>query len=827
MDTTSWKFDQLFMRILPFLISTVVLTALIFLLNNKWGSIPPLGKFLSPQHGFWQNAEACDHDFSEELAINGLKGKANVYFDQRLVPHVFAEHDVDAYFVQGYLHAKFRLWQMEFQTMAASGRISEILGRDDRFIRFDREQRRLGMVFAAETALGEMEKDQSSKAFFDAYSAGVNAYIHSLSEAELPIEYKLLDYQPEAWDNKKIALFLKQMSKTLAGYDRDLEFTNLQTVFTEREMRILFPQIPDSLIPIVPKGTHFDPPAKILVKPATVDSLYLNNDSTVDVKEVFKPKRINGSNNWAVSGQRTQSGAPILCNDPHLDLTFPSIWYEMQMTTPTMNVYGATFPGSPSVIIGFNDSIAFGFTNAQRDVKDYYRIRFKDGSKKEYWFDSTWKPTDIRIEEIKIRGASPVYDTVAYTHFGPVMYDESFGNDITAKNSIALRWTAHDPSNEGAMWFKLNRAQNYDDFLESIKLFSCPGQNMIYASKSGDIAIWQQGKFPARWSRQGLYIMPGEDSSYMWQGFIPRSANPHVLNPAEGFVQSANQRPVDSLYPYFIPGNYITARGVTLYHKLSQAQQTTPRKMMALQNDYYSSQAADAVPLLTRYINRSNLGDVENIYLDEVTKWDYYARPDSRATTIYQTWIDSLEAVIWKDEFEQFGQPFVLPDENTLIELLLRDSASKFIDNQNTPEVETLAMQITKAFQLAANGLSREEADTDLMWWKHKNPSIYHLLGKTVLPFARTGLKVGGWSNTLNAVTDTHGPSWRMVVHLTTPTEAYGIYPGGQSGNPGSRYYDNFVDNWVAGKYYPLWMMKQDESNDPRIRYKMIFKNNS
>lgn len=488
-----------------------------------------------------------------------------------------------------------------------------------------------------------------------------------------------------------------------------------------------------------------------------------------------------------------------------------------------MNVYGATFPGSPSVIIGFNDSIAFGFTNAQRDVKDYYRIRFKDASRKEYWFDSSWRQTEIKIEEIKVRGEASVFDTVAYSVFGPVMYDESFGAEITAKNSIALRWSAHDPSNEGAVWFLLNRAKNYNDYVRALKLFNCPGQNIIFASKSGDIAIWQQGKFPARWGRQGLYIMPGEDSSYMWQGFIPQYENPHIINPAEGFIQSANQRPVDSLYPYFIPGNYITSRGITLFDKLNQMQQVTPRKMMVLQNDYYSSLAADAVPLLLKYINQHNLSQVEKIYLNEISKWNFMAAPESMATTIYQTWMDSLEMVIWGDELEQFGQQVAIPDEITTVEILLRDSASKYIDDQNTTVKETLDVQVAKAFQLAVNGLSKEESKTDLLWWKHKNPTIYHLMGGAVLPFARTGIKIGGWSNTLNAMTNTHGPSWRMIVHLTTPTEAYGIYPGGQSGNPGSRYYDNFVDLWATGKYFPLWMMKESENTDNRIKWKMTF----
>lgn len=813
------------MRIIPFISSLVITMALIFVLNKKWGSIPALGTFLSPQQGFWQNAEPTGAALNEEISCSELKGKVNVYLDDRLVPHVFAENDEDVYFIQGYLHAKYRLWQMEFQTIAAAGRVSEFLGSDPRFIRYDREQRRLGMGYAAENALNAINADTESKKFFDAYTNGVNAYIRSLTESQLPVEYKLLGYKPEPWSNLKTALFLKMMSKDLAGYDRDLEFTNEKSVFSLQQMALLYPQLSDSSLPIIPKGTAFEAPGVVPVKPATADSLYFGNDTTLRVREVNKPNPNNGSNNWAVSGSKTKSGAPILCNDPHLGLSLPSIWYEMQLSTPTMNVYGATFPGSPSVIIGFNDHIAFGFTNAQRDVKDYYQIRFKDASKTAYWFNGKWEPTKLRIEEIKVRDAAPFYDTVAYTVFGPVMYDEDFTVDSTNHNAIALRWSAHDPSNEGAMWFKLDRAKSYDDYLAAIKDFTCPGQNMLFASKTGDIAIWQQARFPARWEGQGLYLMPGEDSSYMWQGFIPQPENPHILNPPGGFIQSANQRPVDSTYPYFIPGNYIVPRGIVLANRLEQMQQVTPDDMKDLQLDYSSPAAAAIVPLFLKYVDETSLNEKERSYLSLVKSWDFRATPDSKATTIYQAWMDSLENLVWSDEFAQIKAATVRPGEQTLIEALLKDSAFQFIDDITTPQTETINQQVTKAFRLASKGLADEEAKDELLWWKRKNTSIYHLLKTAVLPFARTGLHVGGWSNTVNAITHDHGPSWRMVVHLTNDTEAYGVYPGGQSGNPGSKFYDSFIDDWANGRYYRLWMMKEAEANDKRVIGKLSFSN--
>ena len=205
------------MKFVPLLISLSATLLLIIAFGTRWGKAPAFGEFLSPQHGFWQNAEAVDKDFGQDLQLPGLKDPAEIYLDDRMVPHIFAGNDADAYYLQGYMHAKFRLWQMEFQTYAAAGRISELIG--PRGLNYDREKRRLGMIYAAEITVGEIEKDSISKAECDAYTAGVNAYITNLKESELPIEYKLLGYKPELWSNLKTALFLKFMSLDLAGYE--------------------------------------------------------------------------------------------------------------------------------------------------------------------------------------------------------------------------------------------------------------------------------------------------------------------------------------------------------------------------------------------------------------------------------------------------------------------------------------------------------------------------------------------------------------------------------------------------------------------------------
>ncbi len=810
------------MRILIFSLSLIVTIALILLLDTRKVLPAPLGRLLSPQEGLWQNAEPWDQQFSEDFRFPNLNGKVDVYLDDRLVPHIFAEKDEDAAFVQGFIHAKFRLWQMEFQTHAAAGRVSEIVG--DLAINYDRTQRRLGMVSSAEATLLKMEEDPATKSICDAYTAGVNAYIETLTDATLPVEYKLLGYKPEKWTNLKIALFYKAMTKDLAGFDSDFEFTNALKLLGEEKFRILYPEWQDSLSPVIPKGTAFTATTAIPEMPVTADSVYLHHTDSVWFTDEFKPNPLNGSNNWAVAGSRTKSGKPILANDPHLGISLPSIWFEMQIKTPEYNSYGVGFPGIPGVIIGFNDDIAFGFTNAGRDVKDYYEIRFKDRSRTQYWFNNEWRNSTLRIEHISVKGKPDIIDTVAYTIFGPVMYDEGFQDRLKQNKAYALRWVGHDPSNALRMWYDLNRAKNYNDYLNAIKLYNAPGQNMVFASKSGDIAIWQQASFPLRWKFQGDFIMPGQDSTYMWKGFIPQVDNPHTINPEQGFISSANQRPVDSTYPYFIPGSYDLYRGIIINRRLAAMNSVTIDDMKALQNDNYNVFAETARPVLLKYLDKARLGEDEKRYADMISQWNLKNDIGETGPTIFSFWIDSLRQNVYADDLYKNGLPVELPKTYTLIEGLLRDTSTyQFADNLNTPETETVEDAVTQSFKRAAVELKKLEIAHKLEWGNYKNTTLYHLLKTSMMPFAREHLPIGGGKNVINATTHDHGPSWKMIVQLTTPTEAYGVFPGGQSGNPGSQYFDNFVDTWAAGKYYRLWVMQKTDVSDKRIKGKLTF----
>jgi penicillin amidase len=820
------------MRIIPFLISSVATAGLVFALNTALPvgktKTPRLGYFLSPQQGFWQNAEASNTSFSGEVKLEGLKGKADVFIDERLVPHIYAQTDLDAYYVQGYIHAKFRLWQMEFQTYVASGRLSEIVGPDR--LGTDQFFRRLGMVYGAEQTMQRMDKDHEMQATVDAYAEGVNAYIKSLKPDQIPFEYKLLDYKPEPWTPLKTYLFLMYMSYDLtgSGAKSDLKMSNAKDYLGYDQFNELFPNVQDSLDPIIPKGTLFTKPSIVPVAPKGIDSAYLNKtSSTSSAEPPLSPNRNNGSNNWAVSGKKTVSGRPILCNDPHLGLNLPSLWYEVQINTPTHNTYGASFPGSPAVIIGFNDSIAWGVTNAGRDVLDYYEMKFKDTSMQEYWYNGEWKKADLRLETIKVKGHPDVNEYIAITELGPVMYDQHYKSDSAHPKMLAVKWTANQAGTGLKTFYKLDRAKNLEDYKNAIADWSCPGQNFAFASKSGTIAIKQQGSFVARWNRQGDFIMPGEDSSYQWQGMIPESENPMIVDPERLFVSSANQKSVDSTYPYYLgtARNFPIYRGIMINRRLAAMNDITPVDMQYLQNENYDVFAEMARPVLLKNIDDAKLSSSEKKYVDILREWNFRNEITAQGATVFNAIWDSLEQVIWKDDFQKAKSSMPWPESSTLLDNLLKNNSYRFADNINTPnKIETVQDDVMEAIKIASVYLEQLEKDRKLDWGLIKDTRVTHLSQLPAL--SKLHIPIGGGRNCVNATTSTHGPSWRMIVHMTDETDAYGVYPGGQSGNPGSKFYDNFIDSWAAGKYFKLlFLSKENAAKNEKMKWHMTFTN--
>ena len=307
----------------------------------------------------------------------------------------------------------------------------------------------------------------------------------------------------------------------------------------------------------------------------------------------------------------------MLENDPHLDLTLPSIWYQVQLVTKDMNVYGVSIPGAPGVIIGFNSKVAWGVTNVGSDVLDWYKISFKDQRHKEYLYNNQWKATKPRIESIQVRGSETITDTVYYTHHGPVVYlenqkPEKFSKADNIPAGYALRWIAHDGSNDVKTFYMLNKASNYADYRKALTYYTAPAQNFVFASMDNDIAITPNGYFPLKWKEQGKFLLDGNNPNDEWHGRIPADQNPTVKNPPRGFVSSANQFSADPSYPYYLHWEFSGyERAHRINKRLTVMTKATADSMRALQNDNYSVFAENVLANLSAGVNAQTLSAAE------------------------------------------------------------------------------------------------------------------------------------------------------------------------------------------------------------------------
>ncbi|AIZ62913.1 penicillin acylase [Hymenobacter sp. DG25B] len=795
---------------------TAVLISLLltWVLNVRQGDVPPMGKFLSPFRGFWQNAER-EQDFpaQQTLTLPGLQQPVQVRFDDKRVPHVFAQNDHDLYFAQGYLTARDRLWQMEFQTHVAAGRLSEIVG--EKRLETDRFFRRMGLPFGAKRSLAVMMANPTTRTVLESYSAGVNAYINSLTPATLPFEYKLLNYTPEPWQPLKCALLLKFMAWDLSGRTDDLRLSNILSKYGPAVLKDLFPDYPLREDPIVPVGTPLDfKPVPVPSTPKEFSAELSNNTQRNE------PDAELGSNNFAVSGSKSASGFPLLANDPHLQLNLPSIWYQIQLSAPGVNVYGVTIPGAPTVIIGFNTDVAWGVTNVGADVLDWYQLKFKDASQREYWHDGRWKPIRRVVERIKVRGQPDRLDTVLYTHHGPIVYnhdEKPFLSQTPIRH--AMRWTAHDGANEVLAFYRLNRAHSYPDYTAALSTYGSPAQNFIFADAGNDIAIWPNGRFPLKWRDQGKFILDGTNPAHDWQGWIPQTQNPHVKNPARGFVSSANQFSAGPDYPYYLGWEFGSwDRGHRINQRLARMTGATVDSLRLLQNDNLGINAQLMLPRLLALLRGQPLSPAQQQVEQTLSRWNYFYDAGAVGPTVFELWYKTLLKQLWEDDFGlQAGPEMRYPSRDRTNTLLLTEDHSPWIDDRRTPAVETLPQLARQSFQFAVDSLQRKFGPLGPTWnWANqKSTDILHL---AQLPgFGRMDIVCGGGAGIVNATSERNGPSWRMVVALGPQVHAFGVFPGGQSGNPGSAHYDDLIETWRLGQLNELIFLRSATEANPRI----------
>jgi len=798
------------MRYLKFLLPLLLAVGLIVFLSthNPLGlPIPALGPLLSPGAGFWQNAPSDAEISDETLSLPGLQEAVMVHFDAHDVPHIFAQNDADAFFAQGYLSAYFRLWQMDISTRAVSGRLSEVLG--DVTLERDKLQRRKGIVRTAERLVATWKESPAYWSLLQAHCAGINAYIRQLPAADYPLEFKLLDYTPEEWTPMHAAYFYMSMAEILCARSDDVALSNARTVLGPALFDDLFPEYTAGQSPIIPVDTPWP------FEPVAFDTSGAAATMISELLPILMPDPgpdFRGSNNWAISGAKSRSGSPILCSDPHLNLTLPSIWFELQIHTPDMNAYGVSFPPIPGIFIGFNERVAWAETNVSHDVMDWYSIRWLDEQKETYAYDGRARRVDYREERILVKGMQePVIERVKYTQWGPIVHTDP----DSRRYDMAMYWIVQEPfgKKEGyglRTFIDLMKAQDYDDYYAALQYFEWPAQNFAFAAQDGDIAITVNGKLPLKREGQGRLVQDGSNSAGAWQGFIPYDQLPRVRNPERGFVSSANQHSTDPSYPYYYNGRFDDYRGRYINQRLDSMDNIEPEDLIEMQLDEYSLFGPEITALLLPVLAKADLSEKEQYWQQQWSAWDHRFTAAAKVPVLAEAVKDSLHRLSF-DELYLFEDSLSLamPEKWLLIEQAAIDTLSIF-DRQETPARERASDLLLLAFRQAVQQYGDSLRSGELDWGRFKLTRIQHLAN---LPaFSRTLPETGGYADAINATQSSVGPSWRMVVELSDPVQAYGVYPGGQSGRPGSPLFNNTIEDWRTGNYHELWLM--DDSSD-------------
>lgn len=770
------------------------------LLDNSFFRIPPLGRVLSPFSGVIQNENI---DFNDQEIYTSVYD-AVIHFDNRHIPHIFSKDESSLYFAQGFVTASDRLWQMDFLSYAAAGRLSEIFG--ENYLEYDRRQRRLGVLRSALETLDLMKLDSTTYGALTAYTAGVNQFIDLLTEATTPLEYKLLGYDPEPWSPLKSVLILKYMGVMLSGYEQDIQASFTYAAIGAEKFRLLFPNYELSDLDTFPNfevarygdSSDFN---------QHMDYSFLQS-SPIASHGVYNPGL--GSNAWAISSEKSKSGNAILCNDPHLNLLLPATWYELQMSVGDMNTYGYSIPGTPGIIIGFNQHISWGVTNGATDVKDWFKpeINYKDST---YLVDNEWISLDTIIERFEIKWHEPFYDTIFKTIFGPVVFDNNFGPEKNSAKNLCLHWTINDPSNEILTFLKLNKSKNYEDFQNALGHYKTPIQNFVYADKEGNVAHHHQGKLIYREQKgDGVFILDGTKSENLHAAL--EEAPPVVYNPKEGFVLNANNRPSFS-DTSFSHGYYSDYRANRIRKVLSGSEKLDVQDMKNLQLDNVNHHAELAVPILMKSMN-----EFKSAWVAEFSEWDFEYTVDSRLALVFDEWWRLIEELTW-DEFKGYEHLLVTPERAILLDLLVNDPFNEYFDIRNTAKIESAADIIRLAFTRVPNSYGTKY----LFKWGDYNAVDFHHLTK-LEGLGILDISTSGHPNAVNAVSPTWGPSVRFIVEMDADRpKAYGILPGGQSGNSASPNYGDGIKAWQSGKYVEInyYLNRQEAERDVCYSWKI------
>lgn len=749
---------------------------------------------------------------SGTIRVAGLSGLVEIIRDREGIPHIRAKSAKDAYFALGFVHAQDRLFQMDFMRRLGAGRLSEVMG--DPTIRIDKLMRTLGLYRLAEESARRMSAD--SRAALDAYTSGVNAYMDSRAGL-LPIEFVFLWYTPKRWRPADSLVWGRMMAFRLTGNWGDEALrARLTGKLPAERIEELWPE--------------YDGKA-----PATLPAARAADNSEIrhhfarlmdDFPDAMR--RVTASNSWLLSGKHTQSGKPILANDPHLGFQAPNLWYLARMEAPGLSLTGATVPGVPYHVLGHNGKAAWAFTTTESDTQDLYLERLTEGSTDTYDTPDGPKPFTVREEVIQVSGGEPVRLKVRSTRHGPVVSDLDKDLRATAGNKhvVALAATALRPEDRTAEAIHgFGRAQDWPAFREAARLFHAPQQNISYADTEGNVGFIAPALVPLRKNGNGIAPSPGWTDDHEWNGFIPFEQLPQAFNPESGRIVNANHRVAPKGYPYYL-GHIRTPpyRAERIHRVLDSAPGNGGKHALegfaGLQKDALSLTFIDLKPLM---MIRAPRNQTALKAYELLSKWDGRMDRDRPEPLIFVAWLRAFNRQLYEDELgEAFSAYWGL--HPAFVRRALTDRGH-WCDDTKTPKKQSCEIVLERSLEMAVAELAEEYGDDPTSWrWGQAHYARFrHILFgwipvlnrifDIVIPsdggaftVNRAQMRIGDKRRPFASV---HGPGYRAVYDLSDLDKSLFMQATGQSGNFLSPLYDNLTERWRDGKYLTIPRSRQ------------------
>lgn len=780
-----------------------------------------------------------------EIQVSGLDGPVDVYRDEYGIPHIYASTEHDLFFAQGYVHAQDRFWQMDFQRHTSTGRLSELLGSNT--VDIDKFLRTMGWERVARAELELM--DDTSMQMLEAYAAGVNAYLAERSGTEISLEYLFLNllnsgYSPAPWEPLHTVSWAKAMAWDLRdNMDIEIERAILLKTLTLEQLADLYPVYSADMPLIVP---DFELPGQpVITQNSSGDGLYSeqlvallntldNRVGALDAVLKSDPFSDLGSNSWVVSGDLTSTGMPLFANDPHLGASVPSIWYQVglhcQPVGPdcSYNAAGVSFVGAPGVVLGHNDQIAWGFTNVGPDVMDLFVVITNPDNPNQYEMNGEWVDMEVLTEEIVVAGGETIDLPVRITQFGPIVsdtygdlenFDETSGLGLPQNYAVALRWTALEPGTTLQSLFRLNRAQNFEEFRQAARDFVVPAQNLLYADIHGNIGYQMPGYIPLRGAGDGRVPSPGWIDDYDWQGYIPFEHLPYAYNPESGYIVTANNAVVGAEYPYLIADMWDYGfRAQRIVDMIEEA--PGPIDIAYYQQMLGDNMNLGALPVVDALVALDYEDARLNELRDLLANWNGAHDKESNGAALFAPVWKHLLANTFNDDLPESAWPNAGGGSGwyVVVENLLAQPESAWWDDKTTLEVEGRDDILKRAF---ADGVAEVEdklgndeakwawGDLHTITYEHDVMSNFPLIDKLFNPgpYRLSGgnsiVNATGWGGSEDYNTSTL-PSKRTIFDLSNWQNALQITTVGQSGHANHPNYSDLAPLWADIQFIPL-----------------------